>query len=205
VLSRQGAGRGLAEHWGCLKYCQALDGSPGRYMALSEEGLNPRRHYKTVQSGELSIGFTLAVAERALKKRYPDHLISVVDSDIALQAGSALVGKEVKRRDWVKLRPDFLLEAWKPGEPSKVIALACKGTHAKGSYAHTQLAAASAQVEAVQVGPWDQTPTHGGVDLHQPVDVAGRVSPSLDLLQGPGEHAVQGVAAEAGDTDFHGP
>ncbi|WP_329290896.1 hypothetical protein [Streptomyces pseudovenezuelae] len=41
VLSRQGAGRGLAEHWGCLKYCQALDGSPGRYMALSEEGLNP--------------------------------------------------------------------------------------------------------------------------------------------------------------------
>lgn len=27
VLSRQGAGRGLAEHWGCLKYCQALEGS----------------------------------------------------------------------------------------------------------------------------------------------------------------------------------
>ncbi|MGW1564860.1 hypothetical protein ACWCQ1_52020 [Streptomyces sp. NPDC002144] len=85
-------------------------------MALSEEGLNPRRHYKTVQSGELGIGFALAVAEQALRKRYPDHLISVVDADIALQAGWALVGKDVKRRDWVKLRPDFLLEAWKPGE-----------------------------------------------------------------------------------------
>ncbi|WP_316739068.1 hypothetical protein [Streptomyces sp. MK7] len=51
VLSRQGAGRGLAEHWGCLKYCQALEGSTGKYMVLSAEGLNPRRHYKTVQSG----------------------------------------------------------------------------------------------------------------------------------------------------------
>jgi predicted thioesterase len=36
VLSRQGAGRGLAEHWGCLKYCQALEGSSGKYMKLSE-------------------------------------------------------------------------------------------------------------------------------------------------------------------------
>ncbi|MFK0159908.1 hypothetical protein ACIQVK_48570 [Streptomyces sp. NPDC090493] len=182
VLSRQGAGRGLAEHWGCLKYCQALDGSPGRYMALSEEGLNPRRHYKTVQSGELGIGFALAVAERALKKRYPDHLISVVDADIALQAGWALVGKDVKRRDWVKLRPDFLLEAWKPGEPSKVVPLACKGTHAKGSYAHTQLAAASAQVEAVHVGPWDQTPT-----LVTSTELLGQGGIIVHVLHAPGD------------------
>ncbi|WP_198549062.1 hypothetical protein [Streptomyces sp. PRh5] len=123
VLSRQGAGRGLAEHWGCLKYCQALEGSAGKYMKLSEEGLNPRRHYKTVQSGELGIGFALAVAERIVRKRYPGHSVSVVDADIALQAGWVLVGKDVRRRDWVRQRPDFFLEAWNPGEPSKVRAV----------------------------------------------------------------------------------
>lgn len=31
-------------------------------MMLSEEGLNPTRHYKAVQSGELGFGFALAVA-----------------------------------------------------------------------------------------------------------------------------------------------
>ncbi|MEU7730218.1 hypothetical protein AB0B78_34110 [Streptomyces sp. NPDC040724] len=44
VLARQGAGRGLTEHWAGLKYCQALTGNDGRYMALSTEGRNPRRH-----------------------------------------------------------------------------------------------------------------------------------------------------------------
>jgi hypothetical protein len=38
----------------------------------------------------------------------------------------------------------------------------------------------------------------GGVDLDQPFDVAGRVGVGLDLLQGLGEHPVEGVAAEAG-------
>ncbi len=175
VLSRQGAGRGLAEHWGCLKYCQALEGSAGKYMKLSEEGLNPRRHYKTVQSGELGIGFALAVAERIVRKRYPGHSVSVVDADIALQAGWVLVGKDVRRRDWVRQRPDFFLEAWNPGEPSKVVPLACKGMHGKTPYVYTQLASASAQVEAVHVGPWNETPVlvtstellgQGGITVH---------------------------------------
>ncbi|WP_316739069.1 hypothetical protein [Streptomyces sp. MK7] len=61
-------------------------------------------------------------------------MVSVVDADIALQAGWALTGKDVRRQDWVRLRPDFFLEAWKPGEPSKVIPLACKGTHGKTPY-----------------------------------------------------------------------
>lgn len=38
----------------------------------------------------------------------------------------------------------------------------------------------------------------GGVDLDEPVDVASRVGVGLDLLECPGEHAVQGVTAEAG-------
>jgi hypothetical protein len=175
VLARQGAGRGLAEHWGCLKYCQALEGRSSHYMALSEEGLNPARHYKTVQSGELGVGFALAVAERVVRKRYPDHSVSFIDAGIALQAGWALVGKGVRRRDWVRLRPDFLLEAWKPGEPSKVFPVACRGSHSKTSYAYTQLAGASAQVEAVHVGPWYETPClvtstellgQGGIVVH---------------------------------------
>ncbi|MFJ5034567.1 hypothetical protein ACIQB5_42465 [Streptomyces sp. NPDC088560] len=182
VLSRQGAGRGLAEHWGCLKYCQALDGSSGRYMKLSEEGLNPRRHYKTVQSSELGIGFALAVAERALRRRYPDHVVSIVDADIALQAGWALVGKDVQRRDWVRLRPDYFLEAWKPGEASKVIPIACKGTHGKTQYVHTQLANASAQVEAVHVGPWNQTPT-----LVTSTELLGQGGITVHVLHAPGD------------------
>lgn len=35
-------------------------------------------------------------------------------------------------------------------------------------------------------------------DLDEPVDVVSRVRTGLDLLQGPGEHAVQGITAEAG-------
>lgn len=39
-------------------------------------------------------------------------------------------------------------------------------------------------------------PDDGGVDLHQPVDVAGRVRAGLDLPQGSGEHAVDRVATK---------
>jgi hypothetical protein len=42
ALSRQGAGRGLAEHWGSLKYTQALEAISGAYMRLSAEGKKPR-------------------------------------------------------------------------------------------------------------------------------------------------------------------
>ncbi|GGZ41505.1 hypothetical protein GCM10010365_72780 [Streptomyces poonensis] len=57
----------------------------------------------------------------------------------------------------------------------------------------------------------------GGVDMDQPLDVAGRVRPGLHLLQGPGEDSVEGVAAMGAPprersrawgrvwTVFHGP
>ncbi|MFJ1732862.1 hypothetical protein [Streptomyces sp. NPDC088254] len=38
----------------------------------------------------------------------------------------------------------------------------------------------------------------GGVDLDEPVDVAGLIGLSLDLLKGLGEETAQRVAAEAG-------
>ncbi|WP_435811638.1 hypothetical protein, partial [Streptomyces decoyicus] len=37
----------------------------------------------------------------------------------------------------------------------------------------------------------------GGVDLDEPVDVAGRVRLGLYVLESPGEHAVQGITAKA--------
>jgi hypothetical protein len=191
VLGRQGAGRGLAEHWGSLKYCQALEGASGQYMSLSPEGLNPRRHYKTVQSSELGKGFALVLAERLIRQQYPGHAVSVIDADIALQAGWALVGKDVQDRDGVRLRPDFLLEAWKPGEPSKIVPMACRGTHGKSPYVHTQLAGASAQVEAFHVGPWDKTPS-----LIISSELLGQGGVIINALQARGDSALH---VEPGD------
>ncbi|MFI6147471.1 hypothetical protein [Streptomyces sp. NPDC051109] len=158
VLARQGAGRGLAEHWASLKYCQALTGNDGRYMALSTEGRNPRRHYAATQSGELSIGFALALAQRVLAAQYPDHSVSVIDAEIAMRAGWELTGKEAGRSSAPR-RPNFFLEVWKPGEPSRVIPVTCKGTHGNVSQVHKQLATASADVEGIHIGPYNETPS----------------------------------------------
>lgn len=38
----------------------------------------------------------------------------------------------------------------------------------------------------------------GGVDLHESVDVTGRMRLGLDLLEGSREQATEGIAAEAG-------
>ncbi|MEU2756892.1 hypothetical protein [Streptomyces albidoflavus] len=35
AAARQGAGRGLAEHWGSLRYSQALEANRGRFLQLS--------------------------------------------------------------------------------------------------------------------------------------------------------------------------
>ena len=38
ALSQRGASRGLAEHWGSLKYCQALVADTETHLKLSDEG-----------------------------------------------------------------------------------------------------------------------------------------------------------------------
>ncbi|MEU1002339.1 hypothetical protein [Streptomyces tibetensis] len=38
ALSWRGAGRGLAEHWGALKYAQALAGGRDSFLGLTDEG-----------------------------------------------------------------------------------------------------------------------------------------------------------------------
>lgn len=201
AVSRQGTGRGLAEHWGSLKYCQALDGSEGQFMALSKEGRDPRRHYRTLQSHELSKGFALAVAERIVRRKFPGHCVSAVDAEVALQAGWVLTGKDVRRRDWVQLRPDFLLEAWRPGEPSKIVPLVCRGTHQKAAYVYKQLAGAAAQAEAFHVGPWNTTSA-----LMTSTELLGQGGIAVHVLQAPGRGALlvdPGDQSADADAELH--
>lgn len=149
ALSRQGAARGLAEHWGALKYSQALTGDTGSFMTLSAEGKETAKHYKTLQSGELGIGFALAAAQRILAQRHPDRMVSIVPADTTLLAGWSSRGT---------YHPQFFAELWKPGKPSLALPIVCKGNHSNAAHSHGQLASASAHVEAVHIGPWNETP-----------------------------------------------
>lgn len=193
VLARQGAGRGVGEHWGCLKYCQALGGDGG-FMALTEEGQDPKRHYRAVQSTELSVGFTLAVAKRVLAERYPDHAISVVDADVALQAGWALTAAQARQKakdvqgSWVRHRPHFFLELWKSGEPSKVVLIACKGNHSRRSTVSNQLSTASSHLESVQIGPWNAVS-----GLVTSVELLAKAGLVLHILEAPGDGTPYGT------------
>ncbi|WP_406436577.1 hypothetical protein OHB14_62000 [Streptomyces sp. NBC_01613] len=152
-LSRQGAGRGLAEHWGSLKYSQALDPVSGTYLQLSGEGKDTARDYKRLQSRELGQGFALSVAKSALRHRYPDHFVSIVSADIVIRAGWP------KGPSGFQYRPDFFAEVWKPGEPSRIFPIASKGNHSGAKQAYVQLASASAHVEAMHIGAWNETPS----------------------------------------------
>ncbi|MFI2238003.1 hypothetical protein [Streptomyces chrestomyceticus] len=158
TLARRGAGRGLAEHWGCLKYNQALTGRADSFMALSAEGRETADYYKALQSGELGTGFALALATRVLGRRYPNHFVSIVPADTTLRAGWALTSRDSGPKSGYRYRPQFFAEVWRPGEPSRVFPIACKGNHGGLSASHTQLASASAHVEAVHIGAWDETP-----------------------------------------------
>ncbi|MFZ3500373.1 hypothetical protein ACODT5_45390 [Streptomyces sp. 5.8] len=127
VLAGQGMGRGLAEHWLGLKYCEALHGNRAGAIDLTEKGRTPERWYKAMQARELAVGFGLAAAEHIVQQRYPDHIISVVDTSTILRAGWALGGSQRDKES--RPRPDYLIEAWKPGEPSKVTFVVCPDTH----------------------------------------------------------------------------
>lgn len=149
ALARRGAARGLAEHWGALKYSQALTGKTDSFMHLSDEGKITAEYYKALQSRELGIGFALVTAQRILSKRYPDRFVSITPADTVLQAGWSKPGK---------YKPQYFAELWKPGSPSLVFPIACKGSHSDIKHSHSQLASASAHVEMVHIGPWNETP-----------------------------------------------
>ncbi|WP_246091100.1 hypothetical protein [Streptomyces griseorubiginosus] len=151
-LSRQGAGRGLAEHWGSLKYSQALDAVADSYIQLSAEAKGIARDYKRLQSRELGQGFALALARQALLRRYPDRFVSFVSADVVIRAGWS------KGSVGYAYRPDFFAEVWKPGEPSRVFPIATTGNHGGPKPSYSQLAACSAHVEAMHIGAWNETP-----------------------------------------------
>ncbi|MEU6754909.1 hypothetical protein [Streptomyces sp. NPDC046685] len=188
VLAGQGMGRGLAEHWLSLKYCEALYGNRAGAMDLTDKGRTPERWYKAMQARELAVGFGLAAAEHIVRQRYPDHIVSVVDTSTILRAGWALGGAQ--RDKGSRPRPDYLIEAWKPGEPSKVTFVVCRGNHQKPtkrsgrtrSSTVQQLVKGTELAEGMQIGPWNTTPC-----LLLSTELMGQGGIVVNALQSPGE------------------
>ncbi|MFF3609995.1 hypothetical protein [Streptomyces sp. NPDC002463] len=188
VLAGQGMGRGLAEHWLSLKYCEALYGNRAGAMDLIDKGRTAERWYKSMQARELAVGFGLAAAEHIVRERYPDHIVSAVDTSTILRAGWALGGAQ--RDKGSRPRPDFLIEAWKPGEPSKVTFVVCRGNHQKPSKRSgrtrsttiQQLVKGSELAEGMQIGEWNSAPC-----LMLSTELMGQGGIVINTLQSPGE------------------
>ncbi|MGQ4516755.1 hypothetical protein [Streptomyces sp. DW26H14] len=189
--ARQGAGRGLAEHWGSLRYNQALEANRGRYLQLSTEGRELLRFYKATQSGEIGTGFASLLAENIVRSQYPDHSVSVIPADIALKAGWSLSSSGTgPRPEPLQRRPHFFVEAWQPGQPSKVLLLTSKGTHSSAHQVHKQLSAASAHVESVHVGPYGTVPyllIGTEIPTTESLAVHALEAPGTTILRPPGE------------------
>ncbi|MFF3911694.1 hypothetical protein ACFYZJ_38520 [Streptomyces sp. NPDC001848] len=188
VLGGQGMGRGLAEHWLSLKFCEALYGNRAGAMDLTDKGRTSESWYKGMQARELAVGFGLAVAEHIVQQRYPDHIVSVVDTSTVLRAGWPLSVSQ--RNKTARPRPDYLIEAWKPGEPSKVTFVACRGNHQKPSKRTgrtrsttiQQLVKGAERTEGMQIGVWNTTPC-----LLLSTELMGQGGIVVNALQSPGE------------------
>ncbi|MGW2826494.1 hypothetical protein ACWC24_36760 [Streptomyces sp. NPDC001443] len=188
TLARQGRGRGLAEHWQGLKYCQALATGPDNHLALTDEGQSPELSYRAMQARELGRAFGLAVAERTVRNRFPDHMISTLDSEAILLAGFARSGPRPSLG--ARPRPDFFIEAWRPGEPSRVFAITVNGNHQKATKrtakadrsAFKQLARGSERAEHFQLTEWNTTPC-----LLMSTELLAPEGITVNALQAPGE------------------
>lgn len=164
TLARQGRGRGLAEHWQGLKYCRAFAGDRHGSLRLTNEGKAPELSYRAMQARELGRAFGLAVAERVIRERFPDHLVSIVDAEIALLPGFARI--KPAGTLGARPRPDFLLEVWRPGEGSRIFVVNVNGNHqavtaktsASSRTTYKQLARSSERVERFHLGRWNNTP-----------------------------------------------
>ncbi|MER0243493.1 hypothetical protein AAHZ94_16025 [Streptomyces sp. HSW2009] len=182
AAARQGAGRGLAEHWGSLRYSQALEANRGRFLQLSAEGRDLLRSYKATQSGEIGTGFASLLAEHIVRSRYPDHSVSVIPADIALKAGWTLRSTGAgPRPEPLQRRPHFIVEAWQPGQPSKIFLVSSKGTHSSVHQVYKQLSTASAHAESVHVGPYGTVPY-----LLIGTEIPAKESLALHVLEAPG-------------------
>ncbi|MCP3821707.1 hypothetical protein NLX86_27530 [Streptomyces sp. A3M-1-3] len=157
-------------------------------MDLTDKGRTPERWYKAMQARELAVGFGLAAAEHIVQQRYPDHIVSAVDTSTILRAGWALGGSQ--RDKGSRPRPDYVIEAWKPGEPSKVMFVVCRGNHPKPSKRTgrtrsttiRQLVKGAELAEGMQIGPWKTTPC-----LLLSTELMGQGGIVVNALQSPGE------------------
>ncbi|WP_197048971.1 hypothetical protein [Streptomyces violaceusniger] len=201
-LTQRGAARGLAEHWGSLKYIQALRAGKGSFLWLSGEGKRIAKHYKTLQSEELGQAFALTLAERILRSRYPHHHVSILHSDTVLRAGWALTSAERENKDnksvsvGYRYRPQYLAEVWKPDQPSMIFPIACKGNHSGASVSHTQLAACAAYVDGVHIGSWDETP---GLVFSTELPLDGPVT--VHVLHAPGHGSDLSLRGDEGSRE----
>ncbi|WP_329455191.1 hypothetical protein [Streptomyces sp. NBC_01497] len=197
TLARQGRGRGLAEHWQGLKYCQALGTSASGHLALTDEGQSPELSYRAMQARELGRAFGLAVAERTVRNRYPTHMVSVLDAEALLLAGFARSGPRPSLG--ARPRPDFFIEAWRPGEPSHVFVVTVNGNHqiAKQRTAKAdrssfkQLARGSERAEAFHLVDWNTTPS-----LLMATELLAGDGITVHALQGPGDGLIPTRSAE---------
>ncbi|MFJ7213518.1 hypothetical protein [Amycolatopsis sp. NPDC098790] len=196
VLSGHGSSRALAQHWGCLKYITSLQRNVHGRMELSESGKDPRYHRLAVQAEDLGIAFALASALRIAQQRHPAYRFEIVDADIALEAGWALRGNEVKGKSNTRLRPDYFLFGFRDGAPARVITVECKGSHQNAGAQHRQLAKAAAQVNAVVIGDPDRGDvTPPGLLMATLLNDAGGVQ--MRILDPPGD----GTLVLSGDGD----
>ncbi|QUQ64562.1 hypothetical protein [Kutzneria sp. CA-103260] len=198
VLSGHGSSRALAQHWGCLKYITSLQRNAHDRMELSDSGKDPRYHRRSVQAEDLGIAFALAAALRIAQRRHPGYRFELVDADVALEAGWALRGNEVKAKPKTRLRPDYFLFGFRHGSPARVITVECKGSHGSADAQHKQLAKAAAQVNAVVIGD----PDHGdvsppGLMMSTSLDDTGGIQ--MRILDPPGD----GTLALSGDVEDH--
>ncbi|WP_063896481.1 hypothetical protein [Streptomyces prasinus] len=188
TLARQGRGRGLAEHWQGLKYCQAVAAGPSSHMALTDEGQSPELSYRAMQARELGRAFGLAVAERTVRNRFPGHMVSTLDAEAILLAGFARSGPRPSLG--ARPRPDFFIEAWRPGEPSRVFVVTVNGNHQKATKrtakadrsAFKQLARGSERAEHFHLAEWNTTPC-----LLMSTELLALDGITVNALQAPGE------------------
>ncbi|MEU3713666.1 hypothetical protein [Streptomyces catenulae] len=194
AAARQGAGRGLAEHWGSLRYSQALEANRGQFLQLSSEGRDLLRFYKATQSGEIGTGFASLLAEHIVRSRYPDHSVSVIPADIALKAGWTLRSSGTgPRPEPLTRRPHFFVEAWRPGQPSKIFLTSSKGTHSSVHQVYKQLSTASAHVESVHIGPYATVPY-----FLIGTEIPAKESLALHVLEAPGTTLLRPSGEEPG-------
>jgi hypothetical protein len=133
------------------------------HLRLSSSGESPEQFHRGAQARELGRAFGLALAERTICLRHPDRIIATIDAEAALLPGFARSDKQPTLGTWP--RPDYLIEAWKPDEPSIVYAVTTNGNHQvatprTGKAQRTtfrQLARASERVEHFHIGSWDNT------------------------------------------------